>query len=331
MRNELLGYLIGALESDERERLESALATNDQLRGEIEVLRNGLTPLAIDEPIEPPPGLARRAVDFVFLRIALQAQGPQAHEPAVTRAPANWSDSPVPSRRWRMADVSVAAGIVVAALSVVVPAIIQSRANAQRLACQGQMKSTYEAVAKYADMHNGALPIATVSNDYKGKAGIYAPLLYEGGFLSDVEDVVCPGSDLAREVNSGEFRLPSIKQLNNARGERLKLYVQRMGGSYAFAIGYRENGRYHTLRLRPDSTFPLMSDSPGANGKPIGHHGACGRNVLTADGRVHYIVTCCRPGTHDSLFTNDEGVLDAGVGRHDTVLVPSDIGPKGRE
>jgi hypothetical protein len=331
MRNELLGYLMGALESDERMRVEVALANDQKLRGEMELLREGLAPLDDGERWEPPPGLVRRTVDFVFLNRVFDVQGPRADEPAVTRMPSDWSDRPAPIRRWRMVDVTVAAGIFVAAAAVVFPAIIQSRANTQRLACQGRMETTYAAVSKYADLHNGALPIATAKNDYTGKAGIYAPLLKEAGYLQNSEDVVCPGSKLADEVNRGDFRLPSLAELNRASGEQLTLYVRRMGGSYAFAIGYRENGQYRMLRLRPGVDFPLMSDSPDEHGKPVGHHGGCGRNVLTVSGVINYIRTCCRPGTHDRLFTNDDGMLDAGVGRHDAVLGRSEIGPLPRE
>jgi anti-sigma-K factor RskA len=330
MRNELLGYLLGALENHERAQVENELTSDGQLRSEAELLRRSLMPLEADaERFDPPVGLARRTIDFVFLHLALQAQGPAANEPAVTRLQPNWSEGPVPARRWRIVDVSVAAGILVAALSVVVPAIIQSRANAERLACQNRMQQTYRGIAKYADMNNGNLPIATVSNDFRSKAGIYAPLLSEAGYLDDDEMVVCPGSQLASEVAQGdEYRIPTIAELENASGKELDRLLRRMGGSYAFAIGYRENGRYHVLRLRPGADFPLLADLPGKNGEPVGHHGGCGRNVLWANGAYRYIRTCCQPGTHDSIYTNDEGLLDAGMSRYDSVLGPSDGGPR---
>jgi anti-sigma-K factor RskA len=322
MRNELLGYLLGALENHEQAQVESVLASDDQLRVEAELLRRSLTPLAADgERLDPPAGLAQRTIDFVFLRLALQAQGPSANEPAVTRPQPNWSDAPAPTRRWRMVDVSVAAGILVAALSVVVPAIIQSRANAERLACQNRMQTTYGGIAKYADMRNGALPIAKVSAGFEGKAGIYAPLLRHGGYLDNEELLVCPGSELADE----DFRVPPIEELRKASGLKLKRLMERTGG-YAFAIGYRENGKYRTLVLRPGANFPLMSDLPGKNGKPVGHHGGCGRNVLMVNGRIFYIHTCCWDA-RDDLFANDEGEIDAGIGKHDSVLTWPDQGP----
>ena len=328
MRNELLGYLIGALETDERVQVENELASNDQLRVQMELLRRGLTPLEADgERIDPPVGLARRTIDFVFLRLALQAQGPGPNEPAVTRPQFNWTDRPAPTRRWRMVDVSVAAGILVAALSVVVPAIIQSRANAERLACQNRMQSTYSGIAQYAGMHNGALPIAKVSDGFEGKAGIYAPLLRQAGYLDQEELVVCPGSELATEAAKEGYRVPTIDELRKANGQELERLMRRMGGSYAFAIGYREDGKYRTLVLRPGASFPLMADLPGENGKPVGHHGGCGRNVLTSDGRTVYIHTCCW-GTRDHLFANDEGEVDAGTGKHDSVLTWSHKGPR---
>jgi hypothetical protein len=222
-----------------------------------------------------------------------------------------------------MVDVSVAAGILVAALSVVVPAVIQSRANAERLACQDRLQSTYAGIAKYADMHQGALPIAKVSTGFEGKAGIYAPLLRAGGYLDKEELVVCPGSELAED----QFRVPSIEELRKVRGLQLKRLMRRRGGTYAFAIGYREDGKYRTLVLRPGANFPLMADLPDKDGKPVGHHGGCGRNVLSADGRTVYIHTGCWD-KQDNLFANDEGQIDAGMSKHDSVLTWPDQGPR---
>jgi len=166
-----------------------------------------------------------------------------------------------------------------------------------------------------------------VSAGFDGKAGIYAPLLRQAGYLEHEELVVCPGSELASELAGEQYRVPSIEELRKASGPELVRLMRRMGGSYAFAIGYRENGRYRTLVMRPGANFPLMADLPGENGKPVGHHGGCGRNVLTADGRTVYIHTCCW-GTRDNLFENDEGEVDAGTGKHDSVLTWSDQGPR---
>jgi anti-sigma-K factor RskA len=323
MRNELLGYLLDALEKDEHERVDGQLRTDHQLRGEMELLRTGLTPLDADAGhLEPPPGLARRTVDYVFSR-AWQSAAPAAGAAAVGRALPTWTEPAAPTRRWRMVDLSVAAGIVVAAFAVVLPAISQSRANAQRIACAGNMSNTYKALASYADKNQHTLPVAMASTGFEGKAGIYGPRITESGHLTDHSDIVCPDSELAEE----DFEVPSTARLRAATGAELARLVATMGGSYAFAVGYwDESGRYRPLKLRPGERFPLMADLPDANGKPMGHHGY-GRNVLFSDGSVKYIVGPCRARTYEDIYSNDDGKRDAGKNKHDPVLMTSGEGP----
>jgi hypothetical protein len=322
MRNELLGYLLGALDKDEHAQVESKLASDRGLQSDADLLRKGLAPLAADQKhFEPPADLWRRTVDYVMLRAGLHGVGATD---TVTRPSPAWTDSPAPTRRWRMADVTVAAGILVAAMSVVVPAVIQSRTNSQRIACQGRLQETYAGLASFAGLHNGVLPVASMSEGYQGKAGVYAPLLREAGHLPSDASVVCPGSDLADE----EFEIPSLKQLESARGRELVRLVRRMG-SYAIAIGYCENGQYRPLRLRAGSNFPLMADLPDENGQPKGHHGGCGQNVLMSDGRAIYVYVRCWPENRDhNIYTNDDGDQDAGVRREDIVLMPPELGPR---
>jgi hypothetical protein len=326
MRNELLGYLLGALEKDEHAQVESKLAGDRALQSDADLLRKGLAPLDADRSqFEPPADLWRRTVEYVMLRAGLYGDAPPADAAVVTRPGRTWSDAAAPTRRWRMADVSVAAGILVAAMSVVVPAIVQSRANAQRIACQERLQQAYAGIVNFAGLRNGALPVASPSEGFEGKAGIYAPRLRATGNLDSDQSVICPGSELAAE----EFSIPSIKELESASGQKLARLIHVMGGSYAFAIGYREDGRYRPLVLRIGSTFPLMADLPDENGRPKGHHGGCGRNVLTSDGRVIYIYARCWSGMRDkNIYANDNNEFDAGIGIDDHVILPSHFGPR---
>jgi anti-sigma-K factor RskA len=323
MRNELLGYLLGALEKEEQAQIESKLRGDDQLHGEMEILRRGLAPLEQDrERLEPPADLWRRTVEYVLLRAGLygaaSTEAAASVAAAVERPVPAWSDSPVPTRKWRFVDVSVAAGIVVAAMSVVVPAVIQSRANAERVACQNRLKDAHAAIASYAEMRNGKLPMATPGAGAVANAGIYGPMLVDAGHLKNYEALVCPGSDLARE----NFAVPRMKEIENASGDKRKMLVKMMGGSYAIVVGYWENGRFHARRLRPGERFLLMADMPGEHGEPIGHHGGCGRNVIMSDGSYRYTPGCCIPGTHDRMYLNDDGEPDAGDRELDFVVLP---------
>jgi hypothetical protein len=339
MRNELLGYLLEALDADEQRRVDSELRNDHQLRSEMELLRKGLTPLDADAGhLEPPAGLAQRTIDYVFSGSVLsdsvlsgsvlsgsawQTAASAAGVPAVERPAPAWTEPAAPTRRWRFVDLSVAAGIMVAAFAVVVPAISQSRANSERVACESRLNNTFTALENYAEKNQGTLPVAMASAGFEGKAGIFGPRITEAGYLTDHSAVVCPSSDLADE----EFQVPSTARLRAASGAELDRLVRIMGGSFAFAVGYwDDSGRYRPLTLRSGERFPLMADVPDDNGRPIGHHG-CGRNVLFSDGSVKYVVGPCRARTFEDIYANDDGEQDAGKGRKDAVLLPSYRGP----
>ncbi len=77
MREQLLGYLLEALEPDERHRLEAELLQDPTLQRDLEELNDSLEPLRLTEgPPEPPAGLAERTCQMIA---AFQAG---AHAPA---------------------------------------------------------------------------------------------------------------------------------------------------------------------------------------------------------------------------------------------------------
>jgi len=66
MREELLGYVLGALEPEEERVVESRLEFEPELRQALEEVRQLVSPLALDDVcIEPPAGLAARVCDVV--------------------------------------------------------------------------------------------------------------------------------------------------------------------------------------------------------------------------------------------------------------------------
>jgi anti-sigma-K factor RskA len=61
MLEDLLGFLMGALDEEELERLSRALDEDAELRRQVGLLRQALLPLELcDERIETPDGLAAR-------------------------------------------------------------------------------------------------------------------------------------------------------------------------------------------------------------------------------------------------------------------------------
>ncbi len=65
-QEDLLGYLLGALDAREQEQVQQMVDRHPQLEERLLAIKATLAPLEqIDEPVGPPPGLARRCCQFV--------------------------------------------------------------------------------------------------------------------------------------------------------------------------------------------------------------------------------------------------------------------------
>ena len=81
MREQLLGYLLNALDSCERLEVERALASSAVVRAELELLRRHILKLELaNEIYEPPAGLTERTCDVIFLNNWLPESGESALE-----------------------------------------------------------------------------------------------------------------------------------------------------------------------------------------------------------------------------------------------------------
>ena len=70
MHDELIGYLLGALDHVEQQLVEEYLAAVVDARSSLEALRRGLEPLEADDGhLDPPAGLARRTCQHVRIRV----------------------------------------------------------------------------------------------------------------------------------------------------------------------------------------------------------------------------------------------------------------------
>ncbi|HEV3417144.1 MAG TPA: hypothetical protein VG056_10035, partial [Pirellulales bacterium] len=121
IQHDLLGYLLDALEPEEREFVEAEMERDPQLRDQLETLRRGLLVLR-DEPCEPPAGLAARTCDFVarerqtIAQRELQPLGSTSAERNGQSAEKKGAREPLgpSSRSWRPIDIAVALAVCVA-------------------------------------------------------------------------------------------------------------------------------------------------------------------------------------------------------------------------
>ena len=312
MREQLLGYLLGALDPSEQAAIEARLASDADLVRQLDELRASLGPLdesaeADENDLEPPPGLGARTFQFVRNHAGWAARGQAA----------------CPAGAWRAPDYLIAAGIFIAASMLVFPAIQQSRSGARVNCCQNKLRVLGIALAQYGQVYN-YLPAVPASGHFAA-AGIYAPMLQQAGLISSPADVVCPESSLAKQK---DFRIPTIWTLQVADPATLQQLHRVMGGSYGYHPGHIENGRYLPTRHMSREHFVVMADAAdelGSDGSS--NHGPRGQNVLCQSGRVVFIVIPRLVENGDHIYVNDYGVKGAGRGSNDSSVCNSAVPP----
>jgi len=334
MREELLGYLLDALEADEREAVERRLKDDSELQRELEALHEELEPLQCDDGhCDPPPDLAARTCQLVAghrggpLPAAQHLSGQEALSGSTASSSSMGPVALSPAARfeghgsnWSLADLTVAAGIFVAAALLLVPALQHSRVSARLAACQNNLRQLGFALSNYSQANDQFLPpIPTVGN--RSVAGNYAVTLKENEFIDSDRRVICPASALAG--HAGEIYIPTPEEIDSARGDLLAHLQRMMGGSFGYTLGYLGPGGHENIRNSGRSRFAVMADAPcleRADAASDNHGGSYGQNVLYEDGHVDFLSRSSARGCDDHIFLNDSGLRAAGNHENDAVI-----------
>ena len=331
VRQQVLDYLLGALDDSEMEVVKARLGADPvyrqamhRARGDVARLNNLCRLRGMRRDVCPPPRLAERTCDFLFdpaRRLGAAIRG------RMTR-PRSMSPQPLTShygRRWNWADVGVTAVILAIAALLILPAIYSSRFQARVTTCQDNLRQVGQALTEYSHKNHDVFPIVPAEGKLAA-AGIYAPILTQDGFLTEPERVLCPESVQAQEKG---FRVPALAELRSAVGQELARIQHKMGGSYGYCLGYFEHGVYHPTRNLNRNYFAIMADAP-SDDRPdhqSANHGGVGQNVLFEDLHVEFCSTS-RPGNgSDDIYANDNNEVAAGLHRDDAVIASSGTAP----
>ncbi len=325
MRVDLVGYLMGALDGPEKDRVKQAVDADPRLREMLDELEHQLAPLEqLRWGDKPPLGLAERTCGVVSVHVEKsKVQLGRADQAGV------WDH--VERSGWRLVDMAIAAGVFAAAAMMFLPAIANSRHLARIGQCQDNMRVFAAAFPTWAGKGDGHMPFIP-SDPKTGVAGFYAPQLVEAGLMNEHHRFLCPGSDLAYQRNA--FVVPSIKQIRSAESDKLASLQRVMGGSYLYGLGHFKGNQHRAGRLRGRAFFPVISDQVPRQGlQPSqGAHGSRGFNVLFENGAVRYLVVNPYVRKHsdmpsqanwDGMFVSDRGLIEAGMNEDDVVLAPS--------
>ena len=306
MKDDLVGYLLGALEPDEHERVEHHLQTSPEAREQLGILRRALSLMEADaEHHDPPFGLAHRTCQWIDGRanVGVEVAGGSTEG------------------GWRMRDLLFAAGTCIAASLILMVAVDSSRRQVKRLKCERNLQEIHLAMVSYSDVYNGYFPFVSAEGRL-GHAGVYAPTLVDSGQIQDCSVFHCP----ADEHNS-QAPTPTRAQLLalSDSDPKSQALCKSMGGSYGYAFGYLDDNHLYRGRRNEQSPYrALLADQPPRPAGKARHanspnHAGRGQNVLYEDGHIQFITDTNR-GSEDNIFVNYLGEMSAGIDANDSVV-----------
>jgi len=324
MREQLVGYLFGALDEAEAMQVEIALAdpTNGPaLRRDLDALRLAVKPLEQDRtPIPAPAGLAGRTLTFIRSQTATGAAAPRSA--AVRPAPAP-RPSFTPETEGRAAgprawlDRAIMAATALAACILVAPLLLDSIAEARARRAERNLKHLSTSLQGFAESHR-IYPTPPESGPLS-RAGLYAPtLVSEHRLVADDGTVLVPDTELSRR---GDFRVPTLEDVRAAMGmPQFDELVRSMGGDYGYTLGHRDaSGALQPNRNGRRAHHPLMADAPDHTDERSDNHPDGIHHILFEDGHVETL----RPDSlhrDDHLYRNHEGKVAAGTDAEDAVI-----------
>jgi prepilin-type processing-associated H-X9-DG protein len=316
---DLIGYLLDALDPDDRVAVEAHLRASADAAVRLDGLRLALAPLEADrEPPAPPAGLALGTLALVAAYVA-------EHEPcrekplgaeAVARSAALEEPLafPAPPRPLRAPprdepeltavggrvrfDILIAGCIALFAGGLMFSAIGKIRANNQMVACQNTLRTIHVGLSGYADTHGGRYPQVGVGST--ATAEMFAQVLCDSGQMPVGFQPCCPAAVTAPG---------SLVGYTYTLGYRTPVGLQGLSRNDALV------GEHDLVPISAD--FPTATAAPTA-GPTCSHRR--GMNVLYVGGHVQVTTSALVGPNGDDIFRNLYGAVAAGAERRDSVL-----------
>ena len=348
-QEDLLGYVLGALDAQEQRDLQKLIDQTPEIEEQLLEIKAALLPLDSLETSGPRPGLARRTCEAVAnwqndappaslsnfdataLSTSIDSCVHAAHSSETTSATVRDAELRPAFRErllhpstWSLPDVMVGVALLAIMSGILFPTISYSRYNSRVAMCQGNLQQVGHALQQYSELNDGCF-VAIPSDGNLAVSGCFGPILKDMGLLPDDALLACAGTS----ASLPPVRIPSCQQVINAScDDQLNYYRHSMAGHYGYTMGYRENDRYCTPRNMGRSNIVLISDRPSLDlpGRISANHNGSGQNCLFEDGHVEFVVGHIYG--NDALFENDYGFVGPGSNPSDNVIAPSHLSPR---
>ncbi|MEM7781996.1 MAG: hypothetical protein AAF623_01365 [Planctomycetota bacterium] len=343
---DLLGFVLGALDAQEQTAIEQLIDQDPQIEEELLRIRTAILPLDDLDCGGPRPGLARRTCELIAglektaikqsssqeVRSSMYEAAIAAADPELIRS-SELEDSRVQpakpvyeapqktSRSFSLTDLLAAAAMLAIVAGILFPTISYTRFNSRVIACQDNLRQIGNAMIQYSDINEGSF-IAIPESGNLAVSGCYAPILKDAGLIENDEIFGCAGVG-----SKAPIRIPGCGQVtsNDLSKEQVLHFQKIMGGHFGYAMGYCEGNLYCVPKNMGRSNIVLLADQPSIDleGRKSANHGGKGQNCLFEDGRVEFVVG--HVYGNDALFENDYGVVAPGSNAWDNVIAPSHL------
>ena len=311
--SDMLDYSLGQLEGPAREQVERDLAGDPAAAEKVARLSRSIHRLLDEgETFDPPPGLAERTLSLV-------------HEAARRkRTILDFVPVAVP---FRPADVAVAAGIFVAGLLTLLPAVQKSRDRMEQAGCGYNLQQLGRALWQYGSQHQH-YPFGPDKNP-KAPAGAYVAMLNDCRLLPESDltallDCPCNGAQVKHPP------LPPFDSLCELQRTDPKRCRAALCSDYAYNVGYQHpSGKVVAVDAVHMSRVPLLADQPPLEGLRTTldgnspNHGGRGQNVLYSDLHIGWHNTRRIGPKDDDMYLNARHEIGPGLSSDDVALLPS--------
>jgi hypothetical protein len=257
-REQLLGYLLGALDAAESRQVEAELDRSPALRVEMARFQELLSRLGMDEEpeeFEPPKGLADRACEFVAENADAATVANSALASPVRLSPAGPVQGDF-ARSYSFTDMLVACSVLLTFGALLFPSINNMRLQAQRATCQYRLVQTGSALWEYAQLQpDQRYPWIPERGNF-AVAGYVPFTVRNAGFVPDPRNLYCPSGE--QLPGNEDSQLPSMVEIQNARGTRLSCQNR---GHFRVQHGLSSRGRvreYSGCRVPWSRTLPAI-------------------------------------------------------------------------
>jgi hypothetical protein len=312
--SDMLDYALGQLVGPARDHAERELAADPAAADIVERLTQSVHRLLDDgATFEPLPGLSRRTLAFV----AEYTSAPRR------RMLLDFVPVTVP---FRFADVAVAAGIFIAGLLTLLPAVQKSRERMEMAGCGYNLQQLGRALWQYGSRHHH-YPFGPEQNTGAPVVS-FVSMLHDSGLLTDseLESLDCPCSGSHRKHSP----VPDFETLCRLQKDDPERVREVICTDYAYNVGHRHPaGHVVPITAVHTASVPLLADQPSHHNFRLAlpgnspNHGGRGQNVLYADLHVGWHNTRRLGPKDDDMFTNAHHQLAPGLTEDDNARLPS--------